>query len=177
MQENRKQIIINEILYWKQNRLLPDQYCDFLLALYTEGKGLQTQTGKSKSRKTNALLLLLIPTGIFLFYFTELSLTLQIVMSVFFLVMGIYLIFILAKKGLLFQIPLIITAILLLFISVQLTLTYTSSPFSLYMVIAINCLLWLFIGLKFKQLYFSISGIAGLLLLVISIFQSNGILF
>ena len=35
MDENRKQIIINEIIYWKKNRMLPEHYCDFLLALYT----------------------------------------------------------------------------------------------------------------------------------------------
>ena len=39
MDENRKQIIIKEIGYWKNNKLLPEQYCDFLLALYTEGTG------------------------------------------------------------------------------------------------------------------------------------------
>ena len=33
MDETRKQIIINEIHYWKKNHLLPEQYCDFLLAL------------------------------------------------------------------------------------------------------------------------------------------------
>ncbi len=171
MQENRKQIIINEILYWKKNRLLPDQYCDFLLALYTEGKGLNHQPRKSKSWKINALYLLFVPVGLFLLYFTELSLTLQIVFSVFFITVGIFVTFILAKKDLLFQVPLILTAILLLFSSVQVALTYTSSLVTFYIVIAINCLIWLITGLKFKQLYFSISGIAGLLLLIIAIFR------
>lgn len=39
MDENRKQTIIHEIKYWKTNHLLPTHYCDFLLALYTEGSG------------------------------------------------------------------------------------------------------------------------------------------
>lgn len=173
MQENRKQIIIKEITYWKENRLLPEQYCDFLLALYTEGNGLQDKTVHSSPRKSNLYFLLLIPIGLFLFYFTELSLILQIVLGVISIIIGIYLTAWLAKNGFLFQIPLIITAILLLFMSVELTLTYTSGhPLVLYIVLGANCLLWLFTGLKFRQLYFSISGIAGLLLLVVSLFKN-----
>lgn len=37
MTNPRKKIILNEILFWKQNKLLPEHYCDFLAALYTEG--------------------------------------------------------------------------------------------------------------------------------------------
>ncbi len=177
MQENRKKVIINEILYWKKSRLLPEQYCDFLLALYTEGEGSHHHSIKNKARKFNPLYLLLIPVGIFLFYFTELSLILQIVFSLFSVILGIYLTFILTKKGLLYQIPLILTAMLLLVVTVHLTLTYTSTSNILYVVIGANCLLWLLTGLKFKQLYFSISGIAGLLLLIISVFQSITTLF
>jgi hypothetical protein len=37
MTNEKKKIIIQEIYYWKNSRLLPETYCDFLLALYTEG--------------------------------------------------------------------------------------------------------------------------------------------
>ncbi|WP_017472597.1 hypothetical protein [Amphibacillus jilinensis] len=37
MDEQRKKIIINEIKHWKNSQLLPGHFCDFLLALYTEG--------------------------------------------------------------------------------------------------------------------------------------------
>ncbi|MDB5083883.1 MAG: hypothetical protein JWN30_769 [Bacilli bacterium] len=36
--QNRREIILAEIEYWKKNRLLPAAYCDFLVNLYTEGK-------------------------------------------------------------------------------------------------------------------------------------------
>jgi len=39
MDQQRKATIIHEIKYWKDNHLLPEHYCDFLLALYTEGTG------------------------------------------------------------------------------------------------------------------------------------------
>ncbi|WP_255822151.1 hypothetical protein [Halobacillus shinanisalinarum] len=34
---NRMETIVKEIHYLKQNRLLPHEYCDFLLALYIKG--------------------------------------------------------------------------------------------------------------------------------------------
>lgn len=39
MEQERKETIIHEIKYWKENQLIPSHYCDFLLALYTEGTG------------------------------------------------------------------------------------------------------------------------------------------
>ncbi|GAB2573182.1 hypothetical protein [Gracilibacillus alcaliphilus] len=38
MKQDRKQIIISEIQHWKENQVLPEQYCDFLLALYSQGE-------------------------------------------------------------------------------------------------------------------------------------------
>lgn len=35
--DEKNQVIIQEILKWKENRLLPAEQCDFLLALYTKG--------------------------------------------------------------------------------------------------------------------------------------------
>ena len=173
MNESRKQIIINEIIYWKKNRMLPEHYCDFLLALYTKGNGLQDQSQKSRLRKNILLLFIFIPIGIFLFYFTELSLTLQIVFGFILIIMGILLTFYSAKRGMLFQIPLIMTAFLLLFVSVQITVIHTSDDsFMLYIVLAINCFIWIFTGLKLKQIYFTISGIAGLILLIFSLIKS-----
>ncbi|WP_443130793.1 hypothetical protein [Gracilibacillus sp. D59] len=76
MDEERKHIIINEINYWKTHHLLPNQYCDFLLALYTEGEG--TKENKiSESRQTPYYLLLyfldtlLILFPILIFQFTD----------------------------------------------------------------------------------------------------------
>jgi len=173
MNESRKQIIINEIIYWKKNRMLPEHYCDFLLALYTKGNGLQDQSQKSRLRKNILLLLILIPIGIFLFYFTELSLTLQIVFGLFLIIIGILLTLYSAKRGMLFQIPLIMTVFLLLFVSVQITVIHTSDgSFILYLVLAINCFIWIFTGLKLKQIYFTISGTAGLILLIFSLTKS-----
>src|SRR5690625_1687177 len=37
MGEERNRIIIEEIEMWKKNRLLPEMYCNYLLALYSKG--------------------------------------------------------------------------------------------------------------------------------------------
>ncbi len=172
MDENRKQIIIKEIGYWKNNKLLPEHYCDFLMALYTEGTGLQEINNSSKFRKKNLLWLLIIPVIVFTLYFTELSLILQMVFFIILILLGIYLISYFTRNGLLFQIPLILSALLLLFVSVEMTLTYFPDRLSiLYSILILNCLLWLVSGWKFKQIYFTISGILGLLLMVFSMIK------
>lgn len=171
LHETRKQIIINEIVYWKQNHLLPEHYCDFLLALYTQGNGIQAKSTK-KSFKKGLYFLLLIPVFIFLFYFTELSLILQIVFGVILFAGGIYLSYFLVKRGSLYQVPLIISAFILLFTSVELTLNiFSNTLIPLYTILSINCIIWLLTGWRFKQLYFMISGIIGLILIISSLFM------
>lgn len=34
----KTKLIVNEIKHWRKNKLLPEQYCDFLLALYLQGE-------------------------------------------------------------------------------------------------------------------------------------------
>ena len=171
MNDHRKQIIINEINFWKQNRMLPEQYCDFLLALYTEGNGTGKKSRWINGRKRNLIWLTLIPIITFFIYFTELSLILQITFSVFFLTCGFGVLIYCVKKSLPFQIPLIITAINFLFISVEFTeKIFSESMISLYLILILNCLIWLAVGMKFKFLYFTISGILGILFLMIFLF-------
>ncbi|SER17556.1 hypothetical protein SAMN04487944_101510 [Gracilibacillus ureilyticus] len=55
MDAERKDVIVKEINYWKSHHLLPEQYCDFLIALYTEGEG--TEESQTKSKKTPYYLL------------------------------------------------------------------------------------------------------------------------
>lgn len=44
MVDDRKLIIIKEIKHWKRNQLLPNRYCDFLIALYTHGEGIDRKS-------------------------------------------------------------------------------------------------------------------------------------
>ncbi|MGO4696326.1 hypothetical protein AB4Z50_18795 [Paenibacillus sp. 2TAB26] len=42
MNQDRRQIIVKEIDHWRRSKLLPDQYCDFLLNLYADQDTIQT---------------------------------------------------------------------------------------------------------------------------------------
>jgi hypothetical protein len=167
MDETRKQIIIKEIDYWKEHHLLPEHYCDFLMALYTEGNGIKRKRSQLSKNKKQLLWLLLIPVILFFLYFTELSLILQITISIIFLIIGTYLTIYFTKQGFFYQIPLIISAIFLLFVSVEAVQKfYSHHIFSLYVILLFNCLLWLFSGIKLKLIYFTIAGILGIILLL-----------
>ncbi|MDX8045961.1 hypothetical protein SH601_08135 [Gracilibacillus sp. S3-1-1] len=68
MEDERKKIIINEIKHWRAHQLLPQQYCDFLLALYTEGQ----EEEENKKQKT--------PYYLFFYFLDTLLLLLPIVL-------------------------------------------------------------------------------------------------
>ncbi|MBB6445998.1 hypothetical protein [Bacillus benzoevorans] len=167
MDETRKQIIIKEIDYWKEHHLLPEQYCNFLLALYTEGNGIKNKRNKLSKNKKQLLWLLVVPVFIFFLYFTELSLILQIAISIIFLFIGTYLTIYFTKQGFFYQIPLILTAIFVLLMSVEVVQKlFSNHIFSLYGILLCNCFIWLFSGIKLKLVYFTISGILGMILLL-----------
>ncbi|GGP12692.1 hypothetical protein [Oceanobacillus neutriphilus] len=53
--QEKNQLIIQEILKWKENRLLPAEQCDFLLALYTKGGEIEIP-GQNDIEEQNASL-------------------------------------------------------------------------------------------------------------------------
>jgi hypothetical protein len=179
MEQQRKKIIINEIKYWKQTRLLPEQYCDYLLALYTEGKELAHEKETKKNRNFTRLwrlsflvtICLLVPITFLVIYFTELSFVLQMLLLSLFVIICLSAVLFFKKHGGLLHIPLIIGSLLLLLFSMRMCEWYfTGETMMLRLAIALNCLLWLFVGWRFKFLYFSISGVLGLFLLLFSFF-------
>lgn len=95
MEEKRIATIVNEIEYWKKHKLLPDQQCDFLLALYTNGEKVTKIPGKSKMNISHEsrmikmmqliILLLLLPFSFLVLYFTEFHSYLQLgILALFF---------------------------------------------------------------------------------------------
>ncbi|WP_084780419.1 hypothetical protein [Bacillus massilinigeriensis] len=174
MDDHRKKVIVNEILYWKESRLLPEHYCDYLLTLYTEGNRpieLDKKAPNQRIRILSLLFILLIPLAVFFIYFTELSFIWQIALEAFLIFLGLITTFYFSKKGLLAQVPLVVSALILLLTTVEMiTRIFPNQPEMLYMVLFLNCLLWLFTGKLLKLIYFFISGILGIIVLIISIF-------
>lgn len=167
----RKKIIINEILFWKQNKLLPEQYCDFLMTLYTEGEDIpgEKEISHKKSviatEKRNSILLsvfLLLVAAILLVGLVLLSSNVWIVAILVGVVGLIFLIgsFIFANKNFILSSMLQVgAALLILGISVKISITYfPGNELVLYTLLIANCLMWIISGIKLKLIYFTISG-------------------
>lgn len=174
MNENRRKIIVKEIEYWKQSHMLPEQYCNYLLALYTEGDA-QPEVKKSGSLHANVISyvmhLLILSISLFVIYFTELSFILQMGILTSLLVVSISSIFYYIRIGNKNHFAIISTLLLLLLTTVEGgSLIEGSNALVLYTITLFNCLLWISLGKKLKLIYLSVSGIVGIILLVISIF-------
>lgn len=93
--DKKRKIILTEIQSWKKHKLLPEHYCDFLTALYTEGSDKYQQlserpilssgkrSGFLKRKAANIFFAfsLILGVGFILFlgyYFSDFSLQLQI---------------------------------------------------------------------------------------------------
>lgn len=164
MDEQRKQIILKEIQFWKENRMLPEQYCNYLLSIYSEGDS------KHNSKKMGypnlwtllgILPFLIIPIVTYLLYFTELSLNLQILIySTVFIFLIILAIFFTYKKLIWRHFTYIVLAIVFLeFLIEGIGAFLKLTPFILGLIIISNCIAWISIGLLKKLNYFIYSGV------------------
>lgn len=173
MQEQRKNIILKEIAYWKESKMLPEHYCDYLITLYTEGMGVETEK-KSKRNKWflifNTIYLALIPVSIYFFYFTELSFILQIAISLIFLFFLIGGLFLYNKNQQNVDIPAASIAIQFLLLSVAVVIKFFAGEIIyLYIILYGNCFIWYMLGKKYKLLYFTLSAYIGVGLLTLII--------
>ncbi|MFJ8236919.1 hypothetical protein ACIQ34_14520 [Ureibacillus sp. NPDC094379] len=179
MSNPRKRIILNEILFWKQNKLLPEQYCDFLMTLYTEGNDEELEQEfshkkavKSKEKRRTMIIylfVLLVSIALLAILFmnsqgTEVMILLIGVLSIAFIISAFK---VARKKNLLAPLYQVAAALLIFGLSVKVSLTYfEQKEWVLYVLLIANCLFWLLSGLKLKLLYFTVSGALGLIVLI-----------
>ncbi|MCC5801536.1 hypothetical protein [Rossellomorea vietnamensis] len=173
IKNSKKETIIHEILLWKQTKMLPEQYCDYLLALYTEGTGIDDRAAESQKKHILKDFLLSISSiliSLFVIYFTELSIVLQtaILASFVGLLMGVGIYY--TKKQ--FS-PLLLfasAACILLLSSMELTeRIFEGDSFPLYITLFLNCFIWIGAGVKWKVNYFTLAGSVGAVLVAIYI--------
>ncbi|AJO22575.1 hypothetical protein QQ991_12015 [Weizmannia coagulans] len=176
MDDKRKQIIVNEIKMWKETKMIPQEYCDFLLAIYTEGNEANTrkQNGAGKSVKKQAavsvFILALIAIAVFVIYFTELHFILQTMILTAFVGCLLFLGIHYANKEIFYPVFFVGAAIILLLLSVFLNeKVFGNHRYTLYLLLFVNCGLWLIAGKAYKLLYFTLSGFLGLVILLVSI--------
>lgn len=177
MKEGRTKTIVDEIRYWKQNRLLPTEYCDFLLALYTQG---EIQDGH-KNQGTNssygypfylwlALSLFLLPLSFLVIYFTEMGIIMQTgLLSSFVAVAWIHVMWLKYKESDWLLIPLTTGILNFLLGSITLVQYFYGAGWSLYITLLLNCTLWMVVGRLCRIQVLLYSGILGTILLLIYI--------
>lgn len=179
MNDNRKKIIISEIKYWKEKKLLPAHYCDFLIMLYARGDETEEEDVKvsasilSKEKKKQtvmpvAILLIAAVLSIGLLLFDKYPVLLLVLSGLCVLIFLLYPMFSsVIRKSTIFPIIYISSAMLLLIMSLKLWTTFFyEQPMLLIVLLLLNCSLWLFAGRYLKLLYFTISGLVGLLLII-----------
>lgn len=85
MRPEQKQVIVTEIKQWRRNRLLPDQYCDFLLNLYLDDESDDdTHQARHSLTKNYKILIYIGLFGLISFgvlYFNSFYLPMQIALS------------------------------------------------------------------------------------------------
>lgn len=149
--------------------MLPEQYCNYLLTLYSQGEVQPERSPKKKSEKElfyGLAMGTLFLINIFLNYFTEISNTMQIVVTTFSILAFVFLIRQCMNKKILFQLSLIGLSLLMLVETVKWTeIIATEKRWFLFTCLFLNCGLWILIGRKYRLLYFSIAGFMGLVVI------------
>ncbi|KAA0966082.1 hypothetical protein FQ087_07490 [Sporosarcina sp. ANT_H38] len=175
MNPQRKRMIISEIKYWKQNKLLPEHYCDFLITLYAQGeeeeevKAIEAILVKEKKKLKRTVIMLsilaiIVSGGMFVFIqYPGLTLVLTAAVSLSFLLLTLR-----KSTSQMGVAPFlyILASFMLLLMSLKLwDVFFEGHTMLLIGLLILNCALWLFAGRMLKLQYFSISGAAGLLLI------------
>lgn len=179
LKDKRKQIILAEIDYWKKHQLLPEHYCNFLSTLYSEGKEeekiknkergyFDKQQRKSQQSLILAIFCFLISVSVLLFLDSEWSLVISGVITALLIGFIVKKIF---RNEMISPIVHLLLAVLILLCTLKIwTLYFATIAILLPLLIIMNCLMWIIVGHFFKLIYFTISGVVGIIFTLIFMF-------
>lgn len=171
MLDDRKTIIIQEIRFWKKHKLLPENYCDYLLALYTKGESTAKESKVINRRSGGlvillvqfSLLVLMIPFSFLVIYFTQFHVLLQLTILILFIMYAAWLLYDLyGKRNKWYQIPLLVFLILILLGTNFLSKLMILNVYVSGVIMVINFIAWYLIGKKFHLKYLIYSSILAL---------------
>ncbi|MBM7701493.1 hypothetical protein [Metabacillus iocasae] len=170
----KNKVIVDEINLWKENKILPEHYCDYLLMLYTKGEGSE----KAQNPRANVtffnkihllFILLFLPFELLVIYFTELRFVLQMVLSSTLVLISFCSAIIYRKKMVFLHIGLTVSALLLFIQSYQMISHYFEASLLLIKgLIIVHCFIWFVIGKIFRLAYFWIASIIGIVIILLS---------
>lgn len=181
MEEERIATIVNEIEYWKEHKLLPDQQCDFLLALYTKGESNTKALSKSNQYTGKEpkwikamqiiLLLLLLPFSFLVLYFTEFHIYLQLgILALFFSYAIWSFLYFKQRAAIYFHLSIVISLFLLMLFTICFSKVLFHQSSAVNLIIMFNFVIWLFVGRYYKLQYLIITSILGLIFVVVYLF-------
>ena len=172
MSKERIAVIISEIQYWKEHKLLPEEYCNFLLALYTNGEGIgENEKYKNRSSVRTflqvVLMVLLLPFSFLVIYFTKFPSVLQLSILILFLSYSFWCFLYYKKKNIrIMHLSLVITLMLIL-LSTFFIGNLTRNAAIVNTVIFLNFLFWMGLSWKNKWNYLMITAIIGIMFTII----------
>lgn len=170
MNETRKKIIINEIQYWKKTRILPEQYCDYLIALYSEGESMEESVKIRERFPINPAYLgiaSLVVLAVILSGVDNIPPFIQILACIIIVLLLAGIAFLFYKKSFSYQIPLVSSAFVFLLANVRISeLFFPGNIGLLYLFLFIHCFIWFLIGKKLHLPYFTIASLLGTVLIL-----------
>lgn len=176
VQEEKKETILNEIAFWKTNKLLPAHYCDFLTTLYTGGDDDSDQQEEAVIRQPlskawllySAAALLAMIIIAMMYIFSAQYVAIPIAMSVLAIAVIIYMAFQETTTKVMQTLAFAVVALLLFALSVRIASMFApGNIWVMYSVLVANCVMWLLLGTKMTLTYFTISGYLGLAIIIL----------
>jgi|SRR5690625_4006598 len=158
MSNQRIEIIIQEINYWKEHKLLPDVYCDFLLALYTKGENEAASTSEGRAGLVPILQFvgqfLLLLVSVIVMNAAYMNHIFQVI-SLFLLLFGIFWLFKLLTKShdIFFHLSTVILLVHFFLITVFLSNQYLNIQLGTNIIMIGNFICWFVIGRKYRLTY------------------------
>ncbi|MFC4404192.1 hypothetical protein [Gracilibacillus xinjiangensis] len=161
MDAERKEVILKEINYWKSHHLLPVHYCDFLIALYTEGEG---ESRPEKKRTPYYVLFYFFNTLLLIFpmiiFIVVDNVIWQVISIVIILIMNILMIDIFKKNDRLNEGYAVMTLFVNFLIASSLFLNdFVKNVPITYLWIFLNSLSWIIFGKWKKQFFLQAAGV------------------
>ncbi|HEY4602660.1 MAG TPA: hypothetical protein VIG73_15465 [Cerasibacillus sp.] len=172
MLDERSKIIIEEIKFWKEHKILPESYCDYLINLYSKGE--PVERGENKSLRSGgqpllliqlSLITLMIPFSFLVIYFTEFHPLMQTGILSLFIAYALWLFYDLKKHQIKWlYVPLLALLFLILFSTEYIGQLIITDHWVSGIIIVLNFSAWYILGKKTKLKYVKYSGIIGLLM-------------
>lgn len=175
MLDDRRQTIIKEIHFWKENKLLPDVYCDYLLALYTQGEDNNEGIEQFKSYPItlaelvcSSLVLIMVFLSFLMVYVFDMLALWELGLLAMICLFSTGLFWLMRKNtNYWYHVRLISLLLIYLIFSIQLGLYFTAYPWLINTILLINFIGWLYVSSRKKLKYLTIVSIISIVFMII----------